>query len=752
MLRLLSRQESTFSRKNLPTLNFLEKMSSESESRRFLAKYPFDDIVKDLPKWPRISYSRDFLLSIAKLDTCKILPRGGDLSILHEFEDAFNHFSPSSRDSDSRFDKSITQCLRQNSEYKGILGKGVFAEVSGMPALKLENNDCHLLHRSDEPYQPPHRFKAVCPSKGQTFNLHYSETFGSSECLSLEIPEWNGKRRASFELASNRQQNLVQEKHNRNLEAREGHVNANIIKLLKEDKKLTNKCSESKESLVSPELRNIYTLQSALNAINKQVDASDKSNLAQGVLTFEDLGQSIFLGINEDCSTKHHSVQDLNIQSTENRQQNSTNHIEVSGHLQACTELNVRSPDEYFLFEYDKNSSLPVTFGQGNDENSKKNLSREVMYGNGCTKELELTNASVCIQGSPGRTGDGINHESISPSDVEQCSSIGMMDNISGNDSPTKQGSESNYFRGFDEKSDPFIELGLPDEDSLITVDEPFYVPDEDNLITVEEAFYIPDEENWIRVYDSMFSPERNSNENDLFTSSSLADMAEKLVESIISDEDSNPYHLGGATLLNNYCDETVLPASYHTLHPQQSSQFHHDQLNPGRNFFHPLDNQQVHLSSQRKTSNTKTYPSQPCHHIQSDKFSHPLHLSHNELKRFDHDVNHPFLQQMPILNEFSIPQLNSLQRGEIPCLPTCQMACYTQELNSMQDGTLNYQRPNYGSFVPPNPDPCAGGNSNIAVDILFDIKQRALHVQPYSGGNFQGTLGERVETQYWYH
>ncbi|KAJ7974139.1 Chorismate synthase [Quillaja saponaria] len=583
-----------------------------------------------------------------------------------------------------------------------------------MPALEVQNKECHVLHRSNEPYRPPRHYKALRPSSEQNNDLRDNVTFGSSECLNQEVSEWDKRRRASFDLMMNKQRDLLKENQNEILEACEEHLNANMVKLLEEGKNLVNKCTELEESLESPVLRNFSTLQSNLNAITKQLSAYDKTNIAEGALTFEDLEQSTCSDINKNCSTKDQVVQDLNIHSTENRQQNSVNHVDLSGHIhimlqkdssltdsEACTNLNVENWGKIYPINSDNNSSL---------------LEAPPLIEE---KNLFLSTVGRC--GFAGISDGAI----FSSSDVEQHGSTGTKESMSENDSQTKQGLESNFFSGFYENSNSSIELCLPDEDSLITFDELYYLPNEDNLIAVDEAFYMP-EEHCISVDDSALSPERNSNENDMFNASSLNDMAEKLVESILGDEGSNLRHLGGATLHSNYCDETGWNASYHTLHAQQSSMFYHDQLNPGRNIFHPLDNQQRHVNFQRETSNTKTYPSPPCHHIPSNKLFHPCHLAQSELKRFGHDVSHPALKQMPILNEFSLPRY--------------QMACYTQ-LNPMQDCTLNYQQPHFGGYMMPNPDPSVGGNRNQAVvDILSDMKERALHGQPYyTGGLFAG-------------
>ncbi|XP_038681623.1 uncharacterized protein LOC119982368 isoform X2 [Tripterygium wilfordii] len=221
----------------------------------------------------RISYTRDFLLSLGELDVCKKLPRGFDPSIICEFEDASQDRLRSSgslplhgfrrteygsspptrgetssysrsipgrwdsrstgktdRDSDSQSDRDSdsgrhysNQSRRpwQGPEHDGLLGSGSFPRPSGYTAgataPKFRANDQYQLNKSNEPYHPPRPYKAVPFSRRDNNDAFNNETFGSSELTVEDRAEEEKKRRASFELMRKEQQKEFQEKLKLNL-------------------------------------------------------------------------------------------------------------------------------------------------------------------------------------------------------------------------------------------------------------------------------------------------------------------------------------------------------------------------------------------------------------------------------------------------------------------------------------------------------------------------------------------------------
>ncbi|KAF5946280.1 hypothetical protein HYC85_016508 [Camellia sinensis] len=243
-------------------------------------------------KHSKISYTRDFLLSLSELDVCKKLPSGFDQSILSEFEDvshgvqdrqripgtlSFRHTeygSPppsrgdssnysrgvygrwdnrlsgrSDKDSDSQSDRDSESARRygnksqqsyQNSEHDGLLGSGSFPRPSGyaagLSAPKVRSNDQSQLNRSNEPYQPPRPYKAVPHSRRSTNDSFNDETFGSTDYTSQDKAEEERRRRVSFELMRKEQQKALQEKQNLSLDKHKSDLLSDFTELLEDTK------------------------------------------------------------------------------------------------------------------------------------------------------------------------------------------------------------------------------------------------------------------------------------------------------------------------------------------------------------------------------------------------------------------------------------------------------------------------------------------------------------------------------------
>ncbi|KAI3764418.1 hypothetical protein L2E82_14425 [Cichorium intybus] len=229
------------------------------------------ELINESEKKSRISYTRDFLLSLSELEICKRLPSGFDQSILSELEENSiqerprphgnlplqgfrrNDYSssPPTRGDSSNFSRGVygrwdnrssgwsdkdgdsqsdldpdsgrrnygnNQSRRpwQNSEHDGLLGSGSFPRPSGFApgtsAPKSQSNDHYHLNRSNEAYQPPRPFKAIPHARTNTHDSFNDETFGSSDIASQDRAEEERKRRASFELMRKEQQKVLQEK------------------------------------------------------------------------------------------------------------------------------------------------------------------------------------------------------------------------------------------------------------------------------------------------------------------------------------------------------------------------------------------------------------------------------------------------------------------------------------------------------------------------------------------------------------
>ncbi|KAK4415904.1 hypothetical protein Salat_2697800 [Sesamum alatum] len=267
-------------------------MSLENEDQRSPDKGStvFDVVLKK----PKITYPREFMLSLSNLDICKKLPSGFDESLLCEFEDALQSTqdlprnpgglplqgfrrnehgsSPptrgdsgnysrgiygkwesrssgrSDRDSDSQSDRDSDSGRRyghharrswQSSEQDGLLGSGSFPRPSGyaggIAAPKVRANEPYQLSKTNEPYHPPRPYKAVPYSRRDT-DAFNDETFGSTECSNEDKAEEERRRRASFEMMRKEQQKALQEKQKLLLEKHKSSDVSELHELL-EDKK-----------------------------------------------------------------------------------------------------------------------------------------------------------------------------------------------------------------------------------------------------------------------------------------------------------------------------------------------------------------------------------------------------------------------------------------------------------------------------------------------------------------------------------
>ncbi|KAH1044791.1 hypothetical protein GYH30_026170 [Glycine max] len=262
-------------------------MSFQSEDQGLLDQATDQGLQEKL----KISYTRDFLLSLSGLDICRELPSGFDRSLLSEFEDAsqdrqrstgglsVHSFSRrieyssspltrgdsfsrgihgkwetrssgrSDKDSDSQSELDSDSGKRfgnqsrrswQGPEHDGLLGSGSFPRPSGytpgLAALKFRANDNYQLNRSNEPYHPPRPYKAP-HSRRETNDSLNDETFGSLECTSEDRAEEERKRRASFELMRKEQHKAFQEKHKLNPD--KNNDDFDITSLADDDEKRT---------------------------------------------------------------------------------------------------------------------------------------------------------------------------------------------------------------------------------------------------------------------------------------------------------------------------------------------------------------------------------------------------------------------------------------------------------------------------------------------------------------------------------
>ncbi|KAL6291563.1 hypothetical protein ACE6H2_009073 [Prunus campanulata] len=598
-------------------------MSSESEEQSLLAHS--ESNTQEVAKHSRIAYTRDFMFSLEHLDAGKRLPGGIKPSILSELESHVS--SQSSRASDcERWHGTLPRCLLQNSLPVGLLGNdavlGAYGLISGASAPKFQDNSPPLLHRSKEPFRPRFLSKAENHSRKSPWDLCKDETFGSSECLSEKEEEEEKAGRDLFEVITEGHETAIQEKQKKNPNVHE--ENSKFLMHLEDSAySQRNKCEEH---VISPaSVENIETKSLTNSLISEWSDPTANHTKSP-----------------EICCSKF------------------AHHFPVTETKPTC---GISSCCE---------GSESMAHGVSKD------LTRESLYCTGSRKRLQSTDAPSFIQQPivdnyvfPSTTNEygliGFDCEDImSSQSVDQSKS---KENLLVSDDfvatfrsgvEIDQGLKLNPDSCFDGKDSLPIELLLPDEDSLITVDDFRFTPDkEDNTMLVVEGIPV---------------------KADRVSSISPVDTCRKLTGlNIFKNERSTQLSSEGSE--QNACKS---PAQFHQAQPKQ---------------FHPLDSQpiQAHKRSQMKPLTSNYNCRKPSRHPLATNLVPASTFHHSHAKP------HQQLQQAMLIPGILPHQIFGSPRSAMAPLPSDQSR-YMQELGPIQNFPLNYQSSNHGCFEMPNP------------------------------------------------
>ena len=482
-------------------------------------------------------------------------------------------------------------------------------------------------------------------------------------------------------------------------------------------------------------------LVSATVGISEQLYNSNKPYAVPGVLTCEDLEQSILSEISDNSSTLQPPEQS-GISSdgkTEQPKTNTGNH--ASQHLlsllQKGMDMRDRAPssnldqgssDKLKVLEKESIGSISTEESAEKVGSSGTSLTLEALFGSAFMKELQSDEAPVSIQRSSvgstrihvvephglsipfaddghlpstvgeirfNRTGDEStvlvsNHRQ--PTKSDKIGGKWLQFDDPGNDVDSSQlraGAEiaSSKIGGFDGEA----EIRLPEEDSLISVSDP------------------------LNPQNSMFMHAGNSTRTDFSSSNMQIDFVEKLaaLNTGLKDERS----MAGGSEGPPYLHAPYEVMDHQNFHAQPSSpQLHHPQMNHhGRPVFHPLDSHTAQINSQIKFMAPENMmhhdpvPNPPNHQFPANMFRPPFHHPSTGLTGFDHPAHHPMLQQMHMPGNFppSHP-LRGFPRGVPPpsLRPNTQATGFMQEVNPPLQGFPfgHRQPPNYGGLGMPVP------------------------------------------------
>ncbi|KAK3220257.1 hypothetical protein Dsin_014227 [Dipteronia sinensis] len=652
-------------------------MRSENEDQCSMAQSKSDHDTIVFHKESKISYTQSFLLSLSELDTCKSLPSGFDKSVIGGLNDSWTGLLQPSPNSDSgRYQGYISRRACQNPEI-GVLGPGAFPRISscvfGTSSPVAQGSGYHLLNRSSTAYRPPHLSKAKHQSRRQNEDSYNVETFGSSEHLSQEREDEERRRRDSFELMRKEQRKAFQMKEHEISDEHKENLQPDIdatLEASKNDEGLVKAYNELEKALAVDSVGHYVTAQSEI-LLPPALKRSHETNLVTkpSICTSvsEPFVQSSVSEPSEHYSTQHQSI-----------------------------ERRGRVP--YFANEHGayRDLTLIQTGPDTVDESGSIKMYRKGIMSSGRAKKT------------------------VQSKIVENLS---MPDDIR-----TKIGLESKLspVSAINETVDLMNDIHLPDEDSLITVD--------DCILPLSDVVAA-----------------RGPVKADFFTSSSQVNIADKLAAYDLSFIDERPPQLGlEGPIFDSYNMTGLDP--YPNLHTQQSRpHFSCCQTNPGRSFFNS-SNSQVHMSSDMSFLDRETYcfnPQQTLHPLPTNMFADPFQHSHAELSMFDHPINAPSLHQMHIPSKFSSPhrpinvpllhqmhipskfssphQVRGLTRGLPSYHPIDEMTRYAPNIDPAQNFPQYLQQQYYGGLEMPISDQTAAGNNyQAARNRLLEMEVRA--------------------------
>ncbi|KAG6730108.1 hypothetical protein I3842_01G063300 [Carya illinoinensis] len=523
---------------------------------------------------------------------------------------------------------------------------------------------------------------------------------------------------------------------------------------------------------------------------SEQFYKNDKPQALPAVLTCEDLEQSMLSEISENGSTLQPPVHVSSIPDpkTELPKVNIDDH--ASQHLLSLllkdgvpsSNLDIQSSEKLQSNEETSFVSAAQTkeVNAEHSSNSGQTLTLETLFGTAFMKELQSVGAPVSVQrGSlgPARVDKSDPHQfPFSVMDDALVLTNDIVPNKAGYESSvltskqrlqTKPANIEQQWLGFDDPQtdldssqlrtglnsnlgglDGPVDIRLPEEDSLITVNDPLNPRNYASVKTAARAEVLP-------------SP------------NTQVDIAEKLaaLKSVFKEERSFMGGQEGPPRFRGAYDVREPDFPYQNLSVQPSSpQFHPPRANHVGPFSHPLDSHPTNVNPQMKfmTPEGIIHHDSPPNHQFSANMLHPhFHHPSTGLTGFDPPNHHPMLQQMHMSGNFpphllqgfprSAPMSAQPSRGApLPSHANNQMTGFMPELNPLQAFPFGHRQPNFSGLGMPPPAPEIGGGSNNpeAIQRLFELELRtnSKKIQPFAaGGHGQGMYGHEVDMGFRY-
>ncbi|KAK6918328.1 hypothetical protein RJ641_016750 [Dillenia turbinata] len=521
----------------------------------------------------------------------------------------------------------------------------------------------------------------------------------------------------------------------------------------------------------------------ASDGIAEHLSSISKTDAARAVLTCEDLEQSILSEISGSSSGTQPAAHGLGAVGPKSEQPKPKVDDFASQHLLSLLQkrsglmdmaplsnLDAGSLDTLHKFELGSMGNvLPDSRGEsaGTAAMAGKPLTLETLFGSDFMQELQSAEAPVSIQKSTvasARTDVSELHGLSFP--IDDGLFAGAVDNMGSSTATSEMFASNNKQQ---RKSDNSFEapslhfdnsqniadclklqtevgsriggfdgadLGLPEEDSLITVSDP------------------------VNLQRSMFGPPANTSKPELLSSSDTPfGIAEKLAALDIARKDDWMVGRQEKPHFHRGLFDIMEPENlFQNLHARTSSpQFHPPQMNHGRPSFHSFETHPANLNPQMKFMGPENiiHEAPPSHHFPANMLQSPFQHHNVGLVGFDPPAHHPLLQQMHAQGNFPPPQvIRGFPRGApIPPHPNNHVSGFAQEINQMQGFPFSHRQPNFNSLGVPLPvhdgGGGGGGNDHEALQRLIgmELRSNSKQMHPFAaGGHGQGAYGHELD------
>ncbi|KAM0934598.1 hypothetical protein DsansV1_C31g0217971 [Dioscorea sansibarensis] len=490
---------------------------------------------------------------------------------------------------------------------------------------------------------------------------------------------------------------------------------------------------------------------------------SDSQETGSGVLTCEDLEQSILAEVKDNSSVLWQSVQGPWMQlDHEMEGHKATVDDHASEHLLSLLRKGTDSKGSISPPGIDLMVSLTdridTSDGKASSDNtsikdhvkaqsSEKALTLEALFGAAFMNELHSVEAPLSVQ--RGSVGDPEVPQSLELQPSYKNNSL--MSPALGEVQPykiTSQGNEEAFTHtqqgkpnkvlgprhGHNDSSNMGLKLGDPADSKAVAVD--VRLPEEDSLITDSDSFdRISSDPALLRVL--------NRNEEPL----------EQPSDSVLMAILRNADHAGQGHLPQpNFLDGPsgiVDSDKLHHLHGRPSSQFPHP-MNQVRPLLPPMEHQ-GNMNPQMRLIGSENIRPELQHPFAANIF--PQHVLHSgDRPQFDPVGHHPMFQHMPMPGSLPPPHPHhGFPRGVPPPYSMNPMEGYMAEMNNMHGFPLNHRPPNFGGRGMGMPGPVigsGGGGNPPLLNRLIEMELRAnpKQIHPATSGQVPGVYGPELD------